>query len=52
MEVNEKIFETAFLEFNKNGYSNEKVSNFKNHPLLIKHENYKYEIKDEEKNNC
>lgn len=50
MEVNEKAFESAFMEFNKIGRSNEKISNFKNHPLLIKHENYKYEIKEEAKN--
>lgn len=52
MEVNEKIFETAFLEFNKigNGISNEKILIFKNHPLLVKHENYKYDIKDDAKN--
>ena len=49
MEVSEKMFETAFLEFDKTGNLNEKVSSFKNHPLLIKHENYKYEIKDEAK---
>lgn len=52
MEVNEKIFETAFLEFNKiwNGISNEEILIFKNHPLLVKHENYKYDIKDDAKN--
>lgn len=52
MDVNEKIFEKSLLEFNKiaNGFSNEKNSDFKNHPLLVKHENYKYEIKDDAKN--
>lgn len=51
MEVTEKIFETALLGFNKigNEISNEKVSIFKNHSL-VKHENYKYDIKDEAKN--
>jgi hypothetical protein len=44
MELDENIFETAFIGFNKNGNSIEKVSNFKNHPLLVKYENYKYEI--------
>lgn len=52
MELNEKIFETAFLEFNKidNPVSTEKITSFKNHPLLVKYENYKYDIKDEAKN--
>ena len=49
MEINERVFETAFLEFNKNGNSNKEVLNFKNHPLLVKNENYKYEIKEDAK---
>ncbi len=52
MDLSKKIFEKSLLEFNKiaNGISIEKNSDFKSHPFLVKHENYKYGIKDDAKN--
>lgn len=52
MEVTEKIFETAFLGFNNIGEKNvdRNVKDFKKHPLILKHEIYKYNILEEAKN--
>lgn len=52
MEVNEKIFETAFLGFNNIGEKDldRNVKDFKKHPLILKHEIYKYDILEEAKN--
>jgi hypothetical protein len=50
-EITDKIFETAFIGFEKvekNNF-NEQIFDFKNHPIIEKHENYKYEILDEAK---
>jgi hypothetical protein len=52
MKVSEEIFEMALLEFNKIGNETfiEKDLIFKNHPLLVKYENYKYDIRDDARN--
>lgn len=51
MEINEKIFKTAFLGFNNIGEKDldGNVKDFKKHPLILKHEIYKYDILAEAK---
>ena len=52
IEINSNIFEIVHSEFNK--LSNEKVNDssidLKEHPTIVKHENYKYEIIVDAKN--
>lgn len=52
VEIDEKKFEIVFSEFEKLGKNDsfEKNSDFRNHPLLVRHENYKYGIINEAKN--
>ncbi|NCA85124.1 MAG: DUF3883 domain-containing protein [Clostridia bacterium] len=51
IEISQNIFEIVFSGFNK--LSTEKVDEskieFKNHPIVVKHENYKYEIIEDAK---
>jgi len=51
IEVTEKMFEAAYLGFDKlrTENSNEKISDFKKHPLIVQHEIYKYDILNEAK---
>jgi len=52
IEINSKMFEKVHSGFNK--LSNEKISesiiDFKEHPVTLKHENYKYDILKDAKN--
>ncbi len=52
IEINSNIFEIVHSEFNK--LSNEKINessiDLKEHPTIVKHENYKYEIIEDAKN--
>lgn len=52
IEISQNIFEIVLLGFNK--LWNEKVDEskieFKSHPIVVKHENYKYEIIEDAKN--
>lgn len=52
IDVNEKIFEIAYSSFDKLGKNDNvnKISDFRNHPLLVRHENYKYDILNEARN--
>lgn len=52
IDVNEKKFEIAYSSFDKLGKNDsvEKNYEFRNHPLLVRHENYKYDILNEAKN--
>lgn len=51
IDVNEKIFEIAYSGFDKLEKNDivERNSDFRNHPLLVRHENYKYDILNEAK---
>lgn len=52
IEINQKIFEIAHSGFNKlliDKINDEKID-LKNHPIIEKHENYKYEILSDAKN--
>lgn len=52
VDINEKIFEIAYSDFEKLEKNDiiENNSDFKNHALIVKHENYKYDILEEAKN--
>ena len=52
VDINEKIFEIAYSDFEKLGKNDiiENNSDFKKHALIVKHENYKYDILKEAKN--
>ena len=52
IEIDKNIFEIVNLGFNKllPEKKNDIIADFKNHPLAIKHENYKYEILEDAKN--
>ena len=51
-EINETIFENAYLGFNEivKGNSDEIILDFKTQPFIDKKENYKYAVLDEAKN--
>jgi len=52
IDVSETIYEIAYLGFNKFGKNDliEQNSDFRNHALIVKYENYKYDILREAKN--
>lgn len=52
IDINEKIFEIAYSDFEKLVKNDiiENNSDFRNHALIVKNENYKYDILEEAKN--